>query len=134
MPLCPLPSQQAIAPVVIAVKLAQDGLRKHGLHKLGIQQLPPQVMALVPHGPPPQVTALVPHGLPPQVTALVPHTPLQVTALGLLVHRTPPQVTALVAQAGAIRITTAVFNVCYNLKLLGRALNINIDRMRGFFW
>jgi plastocyanin len=162
--LCPLSSKQlklAIAPVVIAVKLVQYGLRKPGLHNLGLQQLPPQVMALVPRGPPPQVTALVPHGPLLQVTPLVPHGPLlqvtplvlhgpllqvtplvlhgpllqvtplvphgpllQVTALvphGLhtqvmvLVPRTPPQVTALVAQAGAIKITTAVFNVCYNL-------------------
>ena len=61
-------------------------------------------MALVPHGPP-QVTALVPHGLPTQVLVPVPHT--------------PSQVTALVAPAGAIKITTVVFNVCYSLKCRG---------------
>lgn len=107
VPLGPLSSQQlklAIAPVVTVVKLVQDGLRKLGLHKPGIQQLLPQVMALVPHGPP-QVTALVPHGLPTQVLVPVPHT--------------PSQVTALVAPAGAIKITTVVFNVCYSLKCRG---------------
>ena len=102
VPLGPLSSQQlklVIAPVVTAVKLVQDGFRKPGL-----QQLPPQVIALVPHGLPPQVPPLVLHGLPTQVLVLVP--------------RTLSQVTALVAQAGAIKITTTVFNVCYNLKLL----------------
>lgn len=121
----PLSSQQqklAIAPVVKAVKLVQDqdGLRKHGVHKPGMQRLLPQVMALVPRGPQVTAQALVPHGLPTQVLVLVP--------------RTLSQVTALVAQAGAIKITTAVFNVCYSLKLLGWALNNNIDRMCGFFW
>jgi hypothetical protein len=115
VPLGPLSSQQ-LKLAVTAVTLVQDGLRKPGLHKHGIQQLPPQVIALVPHGPP-QVTALVPHGLPPQVPPLIPlGLPTQVL---VLVPRTPSQVTALVAQAGAIKITTAVFNVCYNLKLLG---------------
>jgi plastocyanin len=38
--------------------------------------------------------------------------------------RTPSQVTALVAQVGAIKVTTAVFNVRYSLKPLGWALNI----------
>lgn len=93
--------------MVTGIKLVQDGLRKPGLHRPGLQQLPPQAMTLVPHGPqtPPQVTALVPRGLPTQVLVLV--------------LRTLSQVTALVAQAGEIKITTAVFNVCYNLKLLG---------------
>lgn len=109
MPLGPLSPQQlklAIASVVTAVKLVQNGLRKPGLHKHGLQQLPPQVIALVPRG----------H--PSQVLVLIPPTPSQVLVL-VLVPRTPSQVTALVAQAGAIKITTAVFSVCYNLKLLG---------------
>jgi hypothetical protein len=109
VPLGPPSSQQlklaiARASVVTAVKLVQNGLRKHGLHKPGLQQLLPQVIALVPRGHPPQALVLIPR-IPSQVLVLVP--------------RTPSQVTALVAQAGAIKITTAVFNVCYNFKLLG---------------
>ena len=121
VPLCQLSQQPklAIAPVVTAIKLVQDGFRKPGLHKPGLlQQLPPQITALVPPGLPTQVMVLVPRTpLQVQVTALVPHgLPTQVMVLAPL---TPPQVTALVAQAGAIKTTTAVFNVCYNLKLLG---------------
>ena len=108
-------------------KLVQDGqVRKPGTLPLLLPPpiLPPRLVPghtpphrpiplLVPHGTPPHhpIALLVPHGPPHQITALLRRTlPLPFTVL--LPRRTPPQVMALVLRLGAVKVTTAVFNVC----------------------